>query len=101
MNSTQEEMIHLTDLSFIHFCNERYGINRGVYNTIDAWFYGQGVVNILKRRHYILSFLDSLKGLETTRNSRLKFGNGGLTIKLHEYFFGINESTAVDMASNL
>ncbi|WNS75790.1 hypothetical protein RRV45_01700 [Bacillus sp. DTU_2020_1000418_1_SI_GHA_SEK_038] len=101
MNSNPEEKIHLNDLSFIHFCKEKYGVNRGVYNTIDAWFYDQGVVNILERRHYILSFLDSLNGMQMTEGSRPKFGNGGLTIKLREYFFRRDEKIISNMASNL
>ncbi|WP_257346751.1 hypothetical protein [Pseudalkalibacillus decolorationis] len=81
-----EEVIHLNDLSFIRLCNEKYGINKGIYNTIDSWFYKHGIKNILDRRRYILSFLEFLmKRLKT--NTRIKFGHGGLSVRLQEYFF--------------
>ena len=88
MNPTMEETINLTDLSFTRFCCERYGINRGIYNTIDSWFFNQGFRNILERRKKILSFLEFVQNKHTlNRSSRCKFGNGGLTIKLQEYFY--------------
>jgi hypothetical protein len=81
-----ENSIHLPDLSFVDFCESNYGINRGVYNTIDAWFYGQGVIDILDRRRYVLSFLEFIKPKsDLGGNFRQKFGPGGLTIKLHDY----------------
>ncbi|WP_285768445.1 hypothetical protein [Peribacillus sp. SI8-4] len=82
-----DETIHLTDLSFITVCNEKYGINRGVYNTIDAWFYKQGINNILERRNSILFFLEFIKGNSDMKNNQYKFGHGGLTVKLEEFFF--------------
>lgn len=80
-----EETLHLTDHSFINVCNEKFGINRGVYNTIDAWFYKQGINNILERRNSILSFLEFIKRTSEFKNNRCKFGPGGLVIKLEEY----------------
>ncbi|MEC0300962.1 hypothetical protein [Peribacillus frigoritolerans] len=96
-----EESIHLTDLSFINLCKEKYGINRGVYNTIDAWFYKQGISNILERRNSILFFLDFIKGNSELENNQCKFGHGGLTIKLEEYYFSRLEATISKIASNL
>jgi riboflavin kinase len=80
--SELEKIIHLNDLSFIRLCYEKYGVNKGVYNTIDAWFYSKGVENILERRRKILLFLQYIKN-----HSCSKFGHGGLTIKLQEFFF--------------
>ncbi|KMY50049.1 hypothetical protein [Peribacillus loiseleuriae] len=88
-----EETIHLTDLSFINVCNENYGVNRGVFNTIDAWFYKQGIRNIIERRNGILSFLEFIKGNSKLENNRCKFGQGGLIIKLEEYYFQRIESS--------
>ncbi|MGM0904541.1 MAG: hypothetical protein ACQEXB_26070 [Bacillota bacterium] len=75
--------IHLTDYSFQKMCNEEFGINRGVYNEIDKWFYNKGLVDILKRRKAILNFI-----LFNARNekNKVRFGNGGLRDKLVEYF---------------
>ncbi|MBT2664763.1 hypothetical protein J7J00_04585 [Bacillus sp. ISL-4] len=96
-----EEIINLTDLSFIKVCNEQYGINRGVYNTIDAWFYKQGISNILERRNSILYFLEFIKQSSGKENNHYKFGHGGLTTKLEEYYFLRLESTVSKIASNL
>lgn len=89
MNSGVEERIHLNDLSFIRLCSESYGINKGIYNTIDAWFYDQGVTNILERRKNILFFLEYINQKNETKRSKQKFGSGGLTTNLQEYFFGV------------
>ena len=72
-----EADVQLPDISFIRLCESQYGINRGIYNTIDLWFYEQGLKDIVERRKTILSFLNG--------NSRRPFGNGGLSIKLQEY----------------
>jgi hypothetical protein len=34
-----EELSHLPDLLFINFCNEKFKINRGIYNVIDQFFF--------------------------------------------------------------
>lgn len=84
MVSITNDIIHLADFSFIQFCIRKYGVNRGVYNTIDLWFYKNGLVDILVRRRNILIFLESLTEL---KNPRLKFGSGGLTMKLQQYCY--------------
>lgn len=101
MSLNRREVIHLTDLSFIDFCNKKYGINRGIYNTIDAWFYKQGVKDILERRNTILSFFEFIKGKTESKNNRCKFGNGGLTIKLNDFYFQTYETAISENASNL
>jgi riboflavin kinase len=93
--------IHLTDLSFAQVCADKYGVNRGVYNTIDEWFYNQGLQNILERRKNVLSFLEFIKGKSEFKTSRCKFGNGGLTIKLQEFYSYRFESILTKSASNL
>ncbi|MEW9671455.1 hypothetical protein [Ammoniphilus sp. 3BR4] len=77
MKTGKEIDVQLPDLSFIRLCESRYGINRGVYNTIDCWLYEQGWKNIVERRKTILGFLDG--------NGRQPFGHGGLSMKLQEY----------------
>jgi hypothetical protein len=75
--------INLTDLAFANQCFEVYGINRGVYNTIDYWFYENGIKEIELRRKIILHFLECTC---IKNNKRTKFGNGGLTTALTNYF---------------
>lgn len=80
------DVVHFTDYSFQKLC-EKYGINRGVYNTIDRWFYEKGIIDILARRNEVLNFLKFIaSNLGLNRPSKLKFGNGGLVIKLNEFW---------------
>lgn len=41
-----ENMFHLPDLKFTQFCEQRFALNKGIYNTIDLWFYNKGLTNI-------------------------------------------------------
>lgn len=100
MKQNFEEIIHLTDLSFIRFCNEIYGVNRGVYNTIDAWFYGQGIDNIIVRRKNVLFFLEFNNEKTGKESNRIKFGSGGLTVKLIEYFTVRDDNGLLKRASS-
>jgi hypothetical protein len=83
----ESEYLNLPDLIFYSKCCQEYSINRGVYNTIDNWFYEYGIFNILSRRIYILAFLSFVKD----QNNKLehqkftRFGRGGLTLKLNEF----------------
>jgi hypothetical protein len=78
----QFETIHLTDLEFINLCQQKYGINRGIYNCIDLMFYNYGIKNILERRKFILEFLEYMK---KKTNDRIKFGAKGLRKSVDEY----------------
>lgn len=78
--SWYNQIIHNTDLEFSSYCKNMYKVNRGIYNTIDSWFYNQGVKNILHRRKKIIDFLNYLQS-----NNTLSFGKGGLTHKLNEF----------------
>ncbi|PWA12166.1 hypothetical protein DCC39_06955 [Pueribacillus theae] len=75
---------NLPDLLFVHYCNREFGINRGIYNTIDLWFYEKGHTNIKERRKKILSFLKFVYS-QTNKNDKIIFGNGGLKSKLVDY----------------
>lgn len=79
----EKNCIHFTDYSFQKMCDMNFGINRGVYNEVDKWFYNKGIVDILERRREILSFIEY-----NSRNgkNKVRFGNGGLRQKLNEYF---------------
>ncbi|MBM7572697.1 hypothetical protein [Aquibacillus albus] len=80
-----KDTIHFTDFSFIKYCTDKYGINRGIYNTIDAWFYKEGITNIIQRRVSILSFLKFVNEESVVKKNRRKFGPGGLTKQLQVY----------------
>lgn len=78
----KKETLHLTDLLFFEFCHDCFGINRGVYNTIDFWFYEQGQTDLIERRSHILYFLR----FNHEMNQKNKFGKGGLSTLLNEYW---------------
>ncbi|MBT2653730.1 hypothetical protein J7E81_00525 [Bacillus sp. ISL-18] len=64
---------NLPDKNFFDLCNVRYGINRGVYNVIDHWFFLNGFQDIKSRRGTILKFLTFLH-----KHQIKKFGKGGV-----------------------
>ncbi|OIK10724.1 hypothetical protein BIV60_19820 [Bacillus sp. MUM 116] len=82
----QKTVINLPDLLFSRYCKETFGLNRGVYNTIDEWFYNNSAESIEVRRKKILDFLlfyiSSLKDIE---KCKIKFGKGNLVNLLTEY----------------
>lgn len=81
------KVIHYTDYSFQKFCNENFGINRGVYNTIENWFYTKGIKNITRRRQAILAFLEfTAADFHHLEQRRIRFGSGRLVMKLNEYW---------------
>ena len=86
--------LNLPELQFFHWCQHQYRINKGVYNTIDSWFFQKGIVSILNRRIYILAFLDFVMktGQHDNQNKYLRFGNGGLTKALQHFLNYIERS---------
>jgi len=87
----KSEYLNLPDLQFFIWCQEHYRVNRGVYNTIDCWFYEKGIHFIPHRRIYILAFLDFVKdsGEQDEQHKFIRFGNGGLTEKLRKFLKGL------------
>ncbi|MBB6444266.1 hypothetical protein [Bacillus benzoevorans] len=80
------EYLNLPDLHFFLSCQNKYKINKGVYNTIDNWFYEHGVVPIIQRRIHILAFLDFVnQKKDSISHKYVRFGNGGLTKTLNEF----------------
>lgn len=80
-------IVHHTDLEFQGICKEDYGINRGVYNAIDDWFYNKGIINIIERREIILEFLEYMidaMGFESPL--KVRFGSKGLVMNLKEFW---------------
>ncbi|WP_342047315.1 hypothetical protein [Bacillus sp. OTU530] len=81
------EYLNLPDLDFFLWCQQQYRVNKGVYNTIDHWFYEYGIINIIQRRIYLLAFLEYVTegSLKSDHHKYIRFGNGGLTRKLHQF----------------
>ncbi|MFC5541876.1 MAG: hypothetical protein C0P75_005120 [Bacilli bacterium] len=76
------ELLHLPDLQFSQYCEQQFSVNKGIYNTIDQWFYRKGIINILARREKILLFM--LYSCST--KEKVKFGPGGLTKALEDFW---------------
>ncbi len=83
----KSEYLNLPDLHFYKWCNTQFGLNRGVYNTIDMWLYEYGIKDILSRRIHVVAFLRFVKDtdLEVDPHKFIRFGNGGLIKKLNEF----------------
>lgn len=84
----KSKYLNLPDLQFFKWCNQQYGLNKGVYNTIDNWLYEYGIEYILSRRIYLLAFLEFSKSEEELNQDQskfIRFGHGGLVKKLHEF----------------
>ena len=88
MNTIQEETVNKTDLHFLRCCQDQYGINRGVYNTIEQWFYNKKIEDITTRRRYVLCFLHHVYGDEKGSG---KFGKDGLISSLHSFWKCMND----------
>ncbi|WP_227551538.1 hypothetical protein [Metabacillus sediminilitoris] len=85
-NITSITPVHLPDLHFIQFCEKEFNVNRGIYNTIDTWFFNYGIKNLLERRQTIIYFLQNLNEIRKKNNTtKIKFGSGGLTSSLTEF----------------
>lgn len=78
------QIIHLPDLQFVRYCEKKYKVNRGIYNTIDSWLYGKGLYNIEVRRKVIIQFLEYVS--YAYKNSKVKFGAGGLSSCLSQFW---------------
>lgn len=84
---TNNVNLNLPDLQFYLMCEKHYKVNRGVFNTIDAWFYEYGIVSIIQRRTSVLAFLDFVKEAEQDSQQQkfIRFGHGGFTCKLQQF----------------
>ncbi|MBO9610245.1 MAG: hypothetical protein J7639_30075 [Paenibacillaceae bacterium] len=84
------QLVHLPDLQFASWCYEHYGLNKGVYNTIDERLFAAGLIEITSRRAALLSFLDQAthRGIRMRDGKFLRFGKGGLTVLLEHFLQG-------------
>lgn len=93
----KSEYLNLPDLQFFLWCKQQYKLNKGIYNTIDAWFYDYGIISITHRRIYVLAFLDFAKKSEFGRDQHkyIRFGSGGLTRALCQFIREIDMSKRI------
>ncbi|PIC63242.1 hypothetical protein CSV79_12945 [Sporosarcina sp. P13] len=84
--------IHLPNLSFIRHCSEEYKVSRGLYNTIDLFFYERGYQDVIERRRNILSYLDYLQNNKIHPDDRIRFESGALKESMDKYLLTIQDS---------
>ncbi|MFE5317475.1 RNA-binding protein [Paenibacillus sp. NPDC056579] len=84
---TETDLVHLPDIQFVTYCFQMFGLNRGIYNTIDQWLYDSGYKDVLQRRKATVSFLHLIneKGGRERTGSLLRFGKGGVTKQLYDF----------------
>ncbi|KZZ84480.1 hypothetical protein [Bacillus sp. SJS] len=81
------ETVNSPDLVFQQYCKEVFGVNRGIYNTIDEWFFQAGAVSVLERRQIIVNFLQDLsEPNQGEKAALLKVGKGGLVPALYAFW---------------
>lgn len=82
-------VLNLPDIQFVNWCYRHFGLNRGVYNTIDEWLYGYGLRSIVARRNAIVAFLEyaqqSSRSGAGEQGGILRFGKGALIATLREF----------------
>lgn len=87
-------IVHLPDLDFVRYCEEKFNVNRGVFNTVDKWFAEKQVINIVRRRMTILRFFYWVT-VYIPREGKLAFGPKGLTEQLCFYFANHVKSSTI------
>ncbi|MBS4206625.1 hypothetical protein [Bacillus sp. FJAT-50079] len=88
---TERTVIHYPDLYFAQYCINNFDINRGIYNVIDRWFFEKNFFNVIERRKVIIEFLIYINE-ENTTNQRIKFGKGGVSDSLTNFWECIHYS---------
>lgn len=94
-STVEQPQFHIPDLLFCQLIQEQFQINRGIYNTVDIWFWKKGVYEVLQRRECIFHFFKKKRKEVADQDSRLKFGSGGLAKELEEFWI---ESQAMKLA---
>ena len=90
--SQSEQTIHLPDTEFQVFCETAFGINRGVYNVIDYWFFENGIQHVVARRKEIVNFLQlQRREIRKDGSVKIRFGKNGLKNRLEGYRLRIVE----------
>lgn len=75
------EAVQLPDLLFVRLCEERFGINRGIYNSVDAWFFQKGLTDVTERRERVAEFLAGIG-----QSGGVPFRRRGLASQLNDFW---------------
>jgi riboflavin kinase len=82
-----QDVVHQPDFQFASWCRRLFGINRGIYNTIDECLFRFGLKDIVTRRITIISFLTYVhqSRVDDRRGNKIKFGKGMLIATLTRF----------------
>lgn len=80
--------LNLPDFHFIRWCCQSFNINKGIFHTVEQSLYEKGLHSIIVRRLFVIAFLDFASNQIENRNNktRIKFGKGGLSKALDDFF---------------
>lgn len=83
----RKDEFSLPDLYFFKWCDKQYGINRGVYNALDALLYQKGFTDVYSRRAVLTEFLTYSLSVEIfdKKLKVIQFGKGNLKRKLNGF----------------
>ncbi|WP_423798406.1 hypothetical protein [Neobacillus sp. SAB-20_R2A] len=80
--------VNVPDYTFQKSIEMNYGINRGIYNRIDEWFFEQGIQEVIERRQIIVEFSNFVvePKMKIATPVKTRFGNGGLVKSLNNFW---------------
>lgn len=98
MQMKEESPVNWPDLMFTGYCCESFQVNRGIYNTAEAWLYHKGFSDIRVRRAMLLRFFTFASGrVQKDRDKKfIRFGNGGLTECLEAFMRSISNRVGTE-----
>ncbi|MBS4214635.1 MULTISPECIES: hypothetical protein [Neobacillus] len=80
--------VNVPDYTFQKSIEKNFGINRGIYNRIDEWFFEQGIQDVMTRRQVIVEFSNFVveSKMKMGTSARTRFGHGGLVKRLNDFW---------------
>lgn len=86
MVEEHHSLVQLPDYLFVKYFQNEYGLNRGVYNTIDKWFYSEmNQDSIVERRKTIIDFIEYYCDYNQSDTNKFIVGRGNLVNYLEKY----------------
>lgn len=80
-------IVQLPDILFVKHCEKEYGLNRGVYNTIDQWFFEKNSeLTVEMRRKLIILFIEYFKSDFVDNQEKFVVGKGNLVNYLNNFW---------------
>lgn len=88
LNLLNSKELSYPDLAFARLCEERFRVNRGIYNIVDNYFFENGYEIVEQRREKTIQFLNWVTVL-LPKSENIKFGNNGVSEQLNFFLKNI------------